>query len=189
MQISAAIFSSRPRRNADVRNLRWLWYSLALLLAVGPSMLYPSFAVFGAQPELLTLMVVWHGLHGSPQGRYWPAMLVGFARDVFSAGPLGLYTIGYGVLHRLLTAARGVIGREGAVIQTVIAGVCVLALILGAHGVLVLQGAGAGWVAAAQVAGVTAAVTAPIMPLLHLLLVAALSKLGAEQDNADNWSV
>ncbi len=189
MQLPTPALSARPLRDNRMRDLRWLWLALALALAAGPALIYPNLEAFGAQPEFLTLLVVWHGLHGSTRGRYLPAMLAGFARDLFSAGPFGVYAVLYAVVHRLLGSARGMVSRDNWLVQILVAGLAVLAVTLGAHGVIVLQGAGAGWMAAGSLALTTAAVTAPLLPLLHLVLVFGLAKLGAEQDSADNWTV
>ncbi len=63
---------------------------LMLLLAVLQTAVWPYFAIWGVEPQLVVLTaVVWGMLRGPEEGAVW-ALIGGIFLDLFSVGPFGL---------------------------------------------------------------------------------------------------
>jgi rod shape-determining protein MreD len=142
-----------------------------------------------AWPDVVTLFVLWHALHGDPKGRYVPGMLVGLIRDVFSACPFGAYTVIYGLMHRQVASRRYALRRENPVAQVILAFLCVFMVNCAMHAFLWITSSGIGWTAAIVHSATIAALSAPFMPLVCWGMSLGLRALGTARRNGENWAV
>jgi len=153
------------------------------------TLVMPSLRFAGAWPDIVTLMVLWHALHGDPKGRYVPGMAVGLMRDLLTACPFGAHTVLYGLMHRVVGERRYALRRDNPIAQLVLAFVAVLVVNLMMHLILVLTGAGIGWSAALSHSAMIAALSAPFMPLVCLGMRVLLTFVKTARRAGDNWAV
>lgn len=184
---SLRVGSGRRRKGRD---LRWAYI---LVGGLGTVLLASSFlngmTVADSAVDLVTLWVVWHSLHGDPRGRYVPAMMVGLIRDLMSASPFGMYAVLYGLLHRVLSGNRMGVRRNHPLLLMALAFGAVLLIGVATHACLLTRGAGIGWSLALERSAISAALSAPLLPLINLLMQLLLPSLGTDRRPCGAWAI
>ncbi len=77
--------------------MKWLIPGL-LGCAVAQAILLPPLSLWGVRPDLFLLLVVWLGLHVSPESATVQGFFVGLCQDALSGGPLGLRAFSFALL-------------------------------------------------------------------------------------------
>jgi len=152
-----------------------------LVLCLLCAFLVTKLRIWDVQPDFYALYPVFFALFANERGRYMPSVVLGFIRDLFSAGPLLTYAIIYGILHRTIAPRRRMMFRDGVFAQLLVAFIAVLFSNLAYHASLVAFGAGVGWSDASIISLKTATVTAPLMPLLVWAMKLAMKRLEIER--------
>lgn len=179
----------RGRRSSVPQHRNAVMYGGGLVISLLCVMLLNRISLWGEWPDLPTLYVLFFALFGNPRGRYGPAMMIGFARDLFSGGPLGTYAILYGLMHRFISPRRQMLFRENPITQALVAAVVVFAVNVGYHASMVIVGVGIGWSEAFYRSMKIALISAPLMPALCIVMVLLFEKLKISRLPGGNYNV
>jgi hypothetical protein len=169
-------------RNDNGHDLRLAYLAAGGVLVFVAAAWLSRATVFGVWPDVITLFALYQALYGDGRFRYVPCLGLGFMRDLLSAVPPGTHAILYALMHKAVAPRTGGMQRGSLLIQTVLALACVIGVQLGCWAVLAATRHGVGWGAALWNAALTAAVSAPLMPVMAVGLTIALQLARVRRD-------
>jgi len=147
-----------------------LWTAAGLLVRATAER---ELAVFGAAPDLLTLLVVYWGLAGGPLAGVLAGFIVGLVADANAGRTIGLTAGTLAGLGYLAGGLGGSLHRESPPAQFVVLFIAVL-LVLSVRTLFAAQGDVAAWAAAFPVhVALRALYTALLGPLVYVVARAA----------------